>query len=357
VRKSVLVSWQFFGAILVSIIFGCSNRGVLSQSRTSKAITSQKIYESELHSAFTDITFYKGKYYVVFREASKHVLGTDGQIVILMSKDGLVWDKVGMLSKTGVDLRDPKLSITADDRLMVIMGGSTFEGEKVVKMHTHVSFLDGAKGGFSYPEPIELDSSIPYEQFWVWRVTWYKGEGYAICFPPQQEGITDLYLVKTVDGVSYRRVSTIPVSNFPNESTIRFDSKGAMHVLIRTDSGDRMGYFARSEFPYHDWNFEKLDIRLGGPNFLFLPNGRICVGSRAFEWKDSTRTSLARVYTSLFTFDEHLKVDREFPLPSNGDTSYTGMLVVGNELWISYFSQHEGGTAIYLSKVPLSYFD
>lgn len=348
---------RYWRIVPVLVLLSCSNQGGVSQQPNSQSITTKKIYGSELHSAFTDIAYYKGTYYVVFREATAHVLGTDGKIVVLASEDGETWEPYGVLEKSGIDLRDPKLSVTPDDRLMIIMGGTTFEGDKVVAMHTHVSFLDGVDAEFSRPKPIDLDPGVPYKQFWVWRVTWHEGVGYAICFPPQQEGVTDLYLVKTTDGVVYERVSKLPASNFPNESTIRFDSDGRMNVLIRTDAGDRFGYFATSKHPFNDWHLDKLGIRLGGPNFLYLPNGKICVGSRAFEFKDETRTSLARVYTALFTFDERMNVEKEISLPSNGDTSYTGMLIVGNELWVSYFSQHEENTAIYLSKVPLSFFD
>lgn len=40
-------------------------------------------------------------------------------------------------------------------------------------------------------------------------------------------------------------------------------------------------------------------------------------------------------------------------LPSGGDTSYAGMVVSDNFLWISYYSSHEGKTAIYLAKVAV----
>ena len=43
-------------------------------------------------------------------------------------------------------------------------------------------------------------------------------------------------------------------------------------------------------------------------------------------------------------------------LPSGGDTSYPGLLVVGDKLWVSYYSTHETPKAsIYLAKIPISY--
>ena len=40
-------------------------------------------------------------------------------------------------------------------------------------------------------------------------------------------------------------------------------------------------------------------------------------------------------------------------LPSGGDTSYPGMVLHGGLLWMSYYSSHEDGTNIYMTKVRL----
>ena len=42
-------------------------------------------------------------------------------------------------------------------------------------------------------------------------------------------------------------------------------------------------------------------------------------------------------------------------LPSGGDTSYTGLMVEGDTLWVSYYSSHETPNAsVYLARIPLS---
>ena len=50
-------------------------------------------------------------------------------------------------------------------------------------------------------------------------------------------------------------------------------------------------------------------------------------------------------------------------LPSGGDNSDPGVLQVGDELWIVYYSSHElrwedgrARAGIYLARVPLSHF-
>ncbi len=40
-------------------------------------------------------------------------------------------------------------------------------------------------------------------------------------------------------------------------------------------------------------------------------------------------------------------------LPSGGDSSYPGMVYDKKTLWVSYYSSHEGKTAIYLARVRI----
>ena len=80
------------------------------------------------YSAFPSIVRYKGAMYVSFREGVSHIFDENGiaagRTRILRSRNGRRWKSVALLSKEGYDLRDPKLSVTPDGRLMVIQGGS-----------------------------------------------------------------------------------------------------------------------------------------------------------------------------------------------------------------------------------------
>jgi len=40
-------------------------------------------------------------------------------------------------------------------------------------------------------------------------------------------------------------------------------------------------------------------------------------------------------------------------LPSGGDTSYAGLAWHEGQLWVSYYSSHEGKSAIYLAKLAI----
>jgi hypothetical protein len=65
---------------------------------------------------------------------------------VLESTDGDKWDSAAVVSEKGIDLRDPKLSITTNDRLMIVAGGSVNEGMTVKERQPRVCFsTDGRR--------------------------------------------------------------------------------------------------------------------------------------------------------------------------------------------------------------------
>jgi len=312
-----------------------------------KDIKIMKIWDSAEHSAFTDLIRFRGNYYCTFREGSGHVPGTNGVVRILKSSNGKIWESVALLEKQGIDLRDPKISITPDRRLMVIIGGSIYQEGKLLGRSPHVSFSDASGKQFSVPEKVNIDPEISSWSDWIWRVTWHNGTGYAIDYqigPQEREGPTVLYLVKTKNGRDFMKVAKIDLDGYPNESTIRFDKNGMIFVLIRRELDDKMGIWAKSTAPYDQWEFKKLDIRLGGPNFIFTEDEIIIAGTRVYE---------PEVYTGLFIGDKNGNFREVLKFPSSGDTSYPGLVLEKNRLLVSFYSSHEGKTSIYLAEIPL----
>src|SRR5512147_520738 len=83
-----------------------------------KTLEVRKIWDAGQHNAFTDLIRWHGKWFCTFREADAHV-GGDGKLRVVESADGEKWVSAALLGESGIDLRDPKLSITPDDRLMM----------------------------------------------------------------------------------------------------------------------------------------------------------------------------------------------------------------------------------------------
>lgn len=335
---------------LISIIIYLSMATSL-QGQTIENVQITKIWDRGEHNAFTDLIRFKGKFYCIFREGSGHVGGSDGKIRIINSLDGKTWNEVALLEKKGVDLRDAKLSITPKGRIMVIIGGSIYENKVLKGRIPHVSFSNANATEFSAPEMIEIDPSIISWGDWIWRVTWHKGIGYGIDYqvgPDERRGPTSLFLVQTLDGKKFTKISKIELDGFPNEATIRFDRENNMHVMIRRELDDKLGVMAKSTYPFIDWTFKKMSNRLGGPNFIFDEKQKNMIAATRIHEANSLSTGIL-IGNIAGDFKEILR------LPSGGDTSYAGMVWYGKFLWISYYSSHEGKTSIYLAKIPKSF--
>jgi len=208
------------------------------------------------YSAFPSIVEFQGKYYVSFREGESHIFDSYGNAAgkarVLVSEDGEKWESVALVEKEGFDLRDPKLSVTPDGRLMLVMGGSIYVDQKLQNQIPQVSFSSDGKS-FTEPQTIRFEGLVGPRHGWLWRVTWQDGVGYGVFYanPRECKHEADYALVKTTDASG------------------KFD-------IVET-------------------------------------------------------------------------------LPSGGDTSYPGFIVVGDQLWMVYYSSHETGkAAIYLAKLPLS---
>lgn len=305
----------------------------------------ERIWDRAEHSAFTDLTAFRGRYYCVFREGSGHIPGLNGLIRVIDSGDAQNWRSVALLEEAGVDLRDPKLSITPDGRLCVNMGGSFYHGTTRLKMESRVSFSDREGGGFSPPRPIPMPATIHTDMDWLWRVTWHEGEAWAAVQQVPGGKPRSLQLVRSRDALAWEPIHTMQVSA-PSETTLRFLEDGRMLALIRRSGpAPSAGWLGISKPPFTDWEYKELDRPLGGPNLARLPGGR---------WLMATRSAGQKMLLAMLDVDS-AGVTPVIELPSGGDTSYAGLVVEPekNRVLVSYYSSHEGKSAIYLATLRL----
>jgi len=246
------------------------------------------------------------------------------------------------LTLGGYDVREARLSITPEGKIMVLTAVGIYD-RGYQELFPMVSFSDNKGLSFSELERTTMDLTPSLD--WIWSLTWHKGVGYGVIYKTGKEN-GETYLLKTKDGRHFESVSQIDTGGDPNEATVRFDKNGKMYVLVRREADDRMGVFASSTFPYKEWEYNKMTIRLGGPNFLFLDENRFVVGSRYHQEGGSK--------TGIFTTDLKGEIESKILLPSGGDTSYPGMIFYKKDLWVMYYSSHEEKSVIYLAKIPIN---
>lgn len=290
----------------------------------------RKIWDAAPHNAFTDLIRYKGEFFCVFREGSAHV-SPDGKLRVLVSKNGLDWTSAALLADAKGDLRDAKITVTPDNRLM-LSGASALHQPAAA---THQSYVWFSKNGRSWSEA----QAVGDPNYWLWRITWNKKMAYGFGYNRKA-----LRFYGSSDGVKFETVADEPAPrDYPNEHAMHFRKDGTAVALLRRDPGN--GLAGTSKSPYKDWEWRDLGMRIGGPQILALPDGRYVA---------AVRLHTPKVRTALAWFDpDAAKLTEFLSLPSGGDTSYPGLVWHDKTLWVSYYSSHEGKTSIYLARVKL----
>ena len=254
---------------------------------------------------------------------------------MIASDDGATWESTALLEETGIDLRDPKLSITPDDRLMISAGGSVYrDGELVGRQPRSAFSADGAD--WTSTQRILSDGN------WLWRVTWHDGVGYGVSYGiGESEKDWSVTLYRTTDGLDFEKVVEWDIDGKPNETTVRFLNDGRMMALVRREAQNKHGWVGVSEAPFTDWQWNDMGFQIGGPNFIQLPDGTLWAAGRRYP----PVTVLARLSENAY--------EPVLELPSEGDCSYPGLVWHEGLLWMSYYSSHEDKTSIYLAKIRM----
>lgn len=298
----------------------------------------QRIWDKAPHNAFTDLLFHKDRWYCVFREGSKHV-SPDGALRVISSDDGERWTSLAIIADPDFDLRDAKLCVTPDGRFM--LNGAGMQADQPIRYHSMVWF--SSDQGRTWDD----GQRIGDPGFWLWRVQWHSDTAYTMGYDTDRDRTKrTLRLYESRDGASFvPLINKVNVPNGVGEDRILFLQDGSALCLLRCETGSRNGLLGTSKSPYTEWHWKELEHRIGGPNMLQLPDGRILACTRLHG--PGTRTALSWVDPVKGTLTECLA------LPSGGDTSYAGMVLHEGKLWVSYYSSHEAKACIYLARVEL----
>jgi predicted GH43/DUF377 family glycosyl hydrolase len=300
----------------------------LYESDVSPELVSLKmIWNKAPHNAFTDLVRYNDKWYCTFREGEKHV-GGDGRIRVIVSSDGETWESAALFEIEGIDLRDPKLSITPANKLMLHIGGSIYAGGKRTGFSPAVAFMDKA-GIWSGLSEINIKDK------WPWRPFWMGETAYCVAY----DTVASLY--RTDDGIRYEKIIGLEPHNFPNEAAFCKGPGDTLMLLLRRETGDRHAWTGRAVSPYTEWKWKDSNWSLGGPALINVPGKGIFAGGRC-TFDKMSRTVIGKITEHGF-----------FPLfilPSGGDCSYPGLVYHEGFLWVSYYSTHNNNTSIYLAK-------
>jgi len=306
----------------------------MMKEESPQILAVRKIWDRAPHSAVTDLVRWQGRRGGTCREAADHGQSI-GAVRILLSEDGDRWESAATVAEQEVDLRDPKLSVMPDGRLMLAAGGSVYEGTEYRTRAPRVAF---SADGRTWTPP----RKVLAEDHWLWRVTWHEGRAYSVSKLGEGSHPRRAFLYASADGVDWQWITEFILPDDAwnaSETTLRFMPDDELVALTRPH------WIGIGRPPYTSWKWTRIRENIGGPNFIRSPGGTLWAAGRGRHEDGRSATVLARM-----TRDRYEPVLR---LPSGGDCSYPGMVWHEDLLWMTYYSSHEGKASIYLARIRL----
>lgn len=315
-----------------------------------------EIYHSKNFAAFTDLAYYNDLWYATFRVGTSHANGVNGQIKILTSKDGVIWNVEKIFAISGFDLRDSKFVIDSLNNTLYLnfWGRKQMRWGQIIRQNYLVKY-NGSSKSWGPVDEIKYDHS--FGDFIFWRLTYFKGKMYSVAYHspvlnndnPYPDN--NIYLfISNQTFTNYQIVGKIFLTGGPNETTVRFDEKDSMYLVVRTErTNSPIGISFPSDYKKVQWIKNPLSTVLASPNFLFYKDKMLITG------RDSKEGTF-----KFFSYNIKSRViEKKYTFPSGHETGYGGMSFNPsneNELWITYYSIVDTASSINLAKIDLLKF-
>lgn len=301
----------------------------------------QKAANYAPHSGFTDICRFGTRRLICFREASTHMSG-DGTIKVLMMDDDakVIWRE--NIRLPGFDLRDPKLSVTPEGKLLLLAYARQPDAQNRTYWARSICWFSG--DGLSWSQPRFL--AAPY--WWLWRITWQQNDAYGFAYNRTANAL-DLYKGNPRRQFELWQPGVLSLERhqrgYPNESVIRFAANGTAYAVVRRDADTGTAMLGTATAPYKHWQWRDINAYIGAPDMVLLNDNEAIVAGR-FWLNRQPKTGIGLL--SLTTASVSLLTT----LPSAGDSSYPGLSMHNGVLSVSYYSCHENRqSSIFLAEL------
>ncbi len=306
------------------------------------------------HHAFTDLTFFKGYFYVAFREGCRHnAEPPNGQIVVLKSRDASSWQVEAILRVEGADNRDPKF-LQADGRLIVYSPCIYVDQPGSTQVVTH---------GFEQLGPGRWGEPFACANCVFWRPKKWHGRYVVAPYHWPREDDAAVKLLESPDGRQWQEASVICRRDTYNNETDLWVEEGQLMAFSRHDPPEGDHYLQVSTLQNGRWKSVSCGRLIQAP-CVFKHGDRLFVVGRTCAYPHEEFPVLTRMYsrfgqgdpdvdpalvekyhhglrTGIFVMDENMKARQVAELLSAGDSSYPGVVRHGDEYLISDYSMHE----------------
>jgi hypothetical protein len=302
----------------------------------------QKIWDQGPYNAFTDLVFWHGQFYCVFRQGSAH-RSTDGSLRVICSADGKTWSSVAELKYPDADMRDAHFSILPDDRLLLSSAVRTSDG-------AFRSIASFSRDGREWNQPKTI---LPHDR-WLWRLAWHDGVGYGFAYLTSSSK-RGMELYSTVNGLDYTKIdNNATPDGYVNEHAITFRPDGTAICLVRRDAVKGVGrptaQIGIAAPPYSTWQWTDAGIFAGCPALAELPDGRIIAGVRLIDGKP--RTALCWLDAENGKLIPALAIP-PFGNTTPGDVGYPGLIYRDGVLFVSFYAKSDGKCCIFFAEISV----
>ena len=320
-----------------------------------RVTNSRRVFHNGEHNAFTDLIYFKSRFYLTFRSCPDgHPVHPTSSIIILESDDARTWRTVHRFRVPKRDTRDPHF-LAFKDRLFVYTG-TTYCGDSTPEdygWNQNLGYTSWSTDGRSWSEPTMLEGTYGH---YIWRAAVHNGTAY-LCGRRKREFVetsrnyrpdVECAMLESDDGLIWRKRALFQTT-LGNEIAFLFEPDGSVLGVARYTLDNSQ--LLRSKPPYTEWDRTDLHRFIGGP-LLAKWSGLYLVGGR--------KTTGEQPKTTLYWLVEG-KLNEFTELPSAGDNSYPGFVQLGpTRALVSWYSSHETDesgnpmTAIYMADLEVA---
>jgi hypothetical protein len=288
------------------------------------------------HNSNTDLTFWNGHFYLCHQTSPYHLGSSRSRMLLWRSKDARSWEQVTVFKADSGEYRDPTFGQINGKLYLYLLPNKERNPEPFT------TAWSSSADGRNWTPLVEVD----HPGWLYWRPKTIDGKTWYVTAYWHEHGKSAL--LKSPNGERWEMVSQIFQGERNDETDFEFMADGRILSTARLEGkggweGDPASgtLIATSAPPYEQWSYARSHTtRFDGP-CLFPYNGRI-YGVGRYQSSFFPRVAeqgglFSRKRTSLFQLDER-GLTRLTDLPSAGDTSYAGIAMRGNELYVSYYT-------------------
>jgi len=299
-----------------------------------------------MHNSNTHMIFWKNEFWLVHANSPYHFATPQCKLMVWHSPDARQWQKATEVRVPGEDIRDPKFAVIKGKLILYVLKSIRFEAEPYRTAYTFTT--DGTtwaplkdimdQDGWLFWNPKSTDGTT-----WYVPVYWYEHGQSALLTSADGERWTFVSIIHN------GRNEQTGFNDRNDETDIEFLPDRRMISTQRMEGSD--SFFGDktactnltiSSPPYTSWTELGKDYttRLDGPA-LFSYHGRVYAVGRSNPYKPGPGNYYGSIFakkrTSLFLVTQKGLVYLS-DLPSAGDTAYEGVVMRGEDVYISYYT-------------------